>query len=194
MVDSDKYLRQSMRHLVHFDKPLPSSSDTPFPKGWFDLTQEQLADLGTFFYLASLAPFHRPRSLATEFANFEPALRLKQYKIFRSGGFPRAFVTWAGLDADAERDFAVDGKPLRAEQWNAGRSIWVVDLVAPFGHLEQMIGAFSQNEQSNRIRTLWHNKKGTHARVIEWERAGQGAPIDVKSYGRNQFAKLLEQG
>ncbi len=192
---SEKFIRQSMRHLARLNQTesRTSLSSASFPKGWFDLPESVLADLGAFFFLASLTPFHRPRTLAVEFASFEPPLRLKQYKIFRSNGFPRAFVTWAGLDPAAERQFAVDGAPLSPGQWNSGPSKWVIDLVAPFGHLEQMIKAFARNERELRIRTLWHNRKGTRARVIEWARASGDTPIKVSSYGQAQFARILDE-
>ncbi len=49
------------------------------------------------------------------------------------------------------------------------------------------------NRQTNRVRTLWHNKLGTRARVIEWTRQNPDSEISVASYGEGQFAKLLEQ-
>ncbi|PRY80372.1 hemolysin-activating ACP:hemolysin acyltransferase [Yoonia maritima] len=191
---SDRMLRKSMRHLANIDQSNAQVSDPSksLPQDWFDLSQSQLIDLGAFFFLASLTRFHRPRSLAGEFANFEPALRLNQYRIFRSNGFPRSFMTWAGLNPPAERKFAVDQCPLAPEDWNSGTSKWVVDWVAPFGHTAQMIKVLAKNDQELCVRTLWHNRTGTRARVIEWSRVRTDAPIQVSSYGRQQFARVLE--
>lgn len=188
----EKFLRVSLRHLAELRDAQPET-DTPFPEGWFDLPDRQLADLGAMFFLTSLSKYHRRRPLAQVFANLETPLRLAQYRIFRSEGYPRAFVTWAGLDPDAERQFAVDQVALRKEQWNSGASLWVVDLAAPFGHLDQVIQMMAANRQTNRVRTLWHNKAGTRARVIEWTRASHQDEIAVTSFGQKQFALHLER-
>lgn len=191
---SDDFVARSIRHLAEMRRINPESDGkgTKFPDGWFDIPERQLADLGAMFFLASLAAFHRPRSIAQVFGYLETPLRLGQYQIYRSGGYPRAFITWAGLDVASERQFAVDHIPLRPDQWNSGTSKWVVDLASPFGHIGQIVGMLAKNEQANRVRTLWHNKTGNRARVMEWSRTERDSPIAVASYGRAQFQKILE--
>lgn len=164
-----------------------------FPPDWFDLGPETLADFGAMYYLMALSKFNRDRSLAAITAQLEPPLRLGQYRIFRSGGFARAFITWAGLDPARERKLAVDHLPLRPEDWNSGNSKWVVDLVAPFGHVEQVLEVLRHHPDETRLRTLWHNKAGTRARVMQWSREKPGAPIVLKTFGAGQFAKLLAE-
>lgn len=124
-------------------------------------------DLGAMMYLCALSPFNRQRALPQALAQVETPLRLGQYKIFRSGGYPRAFVTWAGLTRDAEYRFAVDHHPLRPEDWNAGDSTLVVDLVTPFGHVAQVLQQLAANPQQTRVRALWHNRPGTRYRILE---------------------------
>ncbi len=184
-----------MRHLAEIHEIAPNSDtpELPFPDGWFDFPERELADLGAMFFLLSMSRFHRPRSVAQTIATLEPPLRLRQYHIFRSGGFARAFVTWAGLDTETEMQFAVDHEPLRPDQWNIGPSKWVIDFVAPFGHLQQAMRQLVASEQTNRLRTLWHNRRGTRARVIEWERDAQGGDVRIASYGRMQFKHRLSE-
>ena len=188
----DKFLRVSLRHLSALGGA-QYNADIPFPEGWFDLPERQLADLGAMCFLLSMSRYHKHRPLAQIHASLDVPLRLGQYRIFRSNGFPRAFLTWAGLDHAAEHDFAVNHQPLRREQWNSGNSHWVVDLAAPFGHLEQVMTAMSANRQTNRLRTLWHNKAGNRARVIEWRRDSGDAEISVATFGQAQFAQRLER-
>lgn len=190
--EQERFLRVSLRHLAAI-KDSQVADLCPYPEGWFDLPERQLADLGAMFFLMSLSRYHRHRPLAQIRASLDMPLRLSQYRILRSGDYPRAFFTWAGLDHTAETHFAVDRMPLRKEQWNSGASLWVVDLVAPFGHLDQVIRMMAANRQTNRVRTLWHNKAGTRARVIEWTRADADSDISVTSYGENQFAKQLDK-
>jgi hemolysin-activating ACP:hemolysin acyltransferase len=188
--EQERFLSVSLRHLAAI-KDAQVADPSPYPEGWFDLPERQLADLGAMFFLMSLSRYHRHRPLAQIHASLDIPLRLSQYRILRSDDYPRAFFTWAGLDHAAETHFAVDRMPLRKEQWNSGASLWVVDLVAPFGHLDQAIRMMAANRQTNRVRTLWHNKAGTRARVIEWTRDDADSAISVTSYGENQFAKQL---
>jgi len=144
------------------------------------------------FYLASMVAHHRRRTLAAAVATLEPALRLGQYHIFRSNGFPRAFVTWAGLDAARERALALDHRPLAPEDWNTGASIWLIDFVAPFGHFDQMVEQLAQQPKLDRLRALWHDAEGEGYRIVEWTRAAPGDPIDQKMYDAARFAEILK--
>lgn len=164
-----------------------------FPDDWFDLPAEAMADLGAMFYLASLIGHHRARPLAAAAAGFEPALRLGQYHIFRSNGFARAFVTWAGLDAARERAFALDHRPLSPEDWNSGPSVWLVDFVAPFGHFDEIVPRLTENPTLTRLRTLWHDPSGEGYRIIEWTRPDPQAEVRQKSWTPAAFARRLAE-
>ncbi len=193
--DSEQFVRATMRHFAELRAAGPDNPrfGAAFPIDWFDLPADFLSDFGSLFYLASLTRYHRPRSLHDLFACFEPPLRLGQYKLFRSGGHPRAAITWAGLSPQAEYAFAVDHKALRPEDWNSGPSLWLVDFVAPFGHIDQIVPLLAQNPDVLRVRTMWHNRPGTRYRIVEWSRAAPDAPITTRSYGVGQFKRLLKE-
>lgn len=193
---SQEFMRASLRHLAALKDAAGRGSDSPdpFPPDWFDWPQDKLADLGAMCFLAALDPFHQMRSHAQVVTQFETPLRLGQYRIFRSGGYPRAFVTWAGLAPGAERRLALDHQPLKAHQWNSGNSKWLIDLISPFGHLEQILEALARKPDERRVRTLWHNRQGTRYRILEWTRTEDGGPIRVASYGVGQFEKILDAG
>ncbi|WP_254436598.1 toxin-activating lysine-acyltransferase [Ruegeria arenilitoris] len=93
-----------------------------FPKDWFDISPEKYADFGALFYLAGLTKTHQQRSLAQVLYAFETPLRLGQYHIFRQNGFPRGFVTFAGLSPEAEYQYAVQEKPLMDTDFTSGSS------------------------------------------------------------------------
>ncbi len=192
-VQNEKFLRATLRHFaVMRDPAVDGPQAVPMPKGWFDLPADVLADFGAMMYLASLNPYHRELNFAGVAALLEPPLRLQQYRVFRSDGFPRAFITWAGLDAGAERRLAVDHLPLQPEDWNRGHSTWLIDFVAPFGHIDQIVPLLTRNPAETCVRTLWHNKQGTRYRIVEWSRPQPAAEVEVRSYGVGQFARLLE--
>lgn len=189
-------MRSTLRQFEALRNNVPSSPKEalPFPDDWFDLPAESLADFGAMYYLMSLSPFNNQRSLAQITAQLEPALRLGQYRIFRSNGYPRAFITWAGLDKAAEMGFAVDHRSLKPAEWNSGPSIWLIDFVAPFGQIDQIISTLDRNPDISRLRTLWHNKPATRHRIVEWVRHAPDGQIRMKSFGIGQFKKLLEVG
>jgi hemolysin-activating ACP:hemolysin acyltransferase len=87
----------------------------------------------------------------------------------------------------------VDHRPLEAVDWTSGGSVWLVDFAAPFGHLDQIVPLLTQNPDVRRVRTLWHNKSGERYRIVEWSRAVGAAKVAVKSYGVQQFRKVLDQ-
>jgi hemolysin-activating ACP:hemolysin acyltransferase len=186
------FVNKSLRHLGVLRATGPTDGEA-FPPGWFDLADHAYRDLGAMMFLSALSPYHRQRSLPQALAQIETPLRLGQYKLFRAGGYPRAFVTWAGLTRDAEYRFAVDHLPLRPEDWNAGASKWVHDLVTPFGHVEQILQQLAANPSETRVRTLWHNRPGTRYRILEWWRKAPGEPVSMTSYGVGQFRKKLDQ-
>jgi len=152
---SQDFIRASLRHLAVLNKAARKGErPEPFAPDWFNWPQEMLADLGPMSFLAALNPFHQLRSHAQHITDLEPALSRGQYRIFRSDGYPRAFVTWAGLAPGAERQLALDHQSLDVHQWNNGTSRWIIDLVATFGHLEQVLEVLAQKPEVRRVRTL----------------------------------------
>ena len=190
----DHFVRATLRHFDFHRQSLAEQgqSAVPFPDDWFDLPPAVLADFGAMCYLAALTRYHNRRSLQDIFRAFEPALRLGQYRIFYANGFPRAFITWAGLSAAAEYRLAVDHVALEPHEWNSGHSIWLLDLISPFGHIDQMVALLGDNQTANRVRTLHHSKDGMRYRVVEWSRPALGQPYDVRSYGQGQLKALLQ--
>ena len=193
--DQDQFIKASMRHLAALQHAGPGKSarSEPFPDDWFDIPQDALADLGAMSYLLSLSRYHADLTLPQAMAQLEPALRLGQYRVFRSRGYPRAFITWAGLSLGAEKRLSIQHKPLMPRHWNSGSSKWIIDFVAPFGHVRDILKVLQSNPNETRIRTLWHNAKGTRYRVIEWSRETPKDPITVRSFGSGQFEKRLEE-
>lgn len=191
---NDAFFHATLRHFSTLRQAGigPSRNKTPFPDGWFDLPQNLWADFGAMFYLTALTGFHRSRTLAKVLAMLEPPLRLGQYKMFRSvNQQPRAFITWAGLSRDAERWFAVNHMPLRPEDWNSGPSKWLINFVAPFGHIEQIVPALTANPNETCVRTLWHNRAGDRYRIVQWSRAPGETKVDVSSFGVGQFSRMI---
>ncbi len=164
----------------------------PFPKDWFDLPPEKYADFGALFYLAALTRTHRSRNLGQVLHAFETPLRLGQYHIFRQNGFPRGFVTFAGLSPEAEHRYAVQEQPLTDADFTSGTSFWIVDMVAPFGQTRQMVDILKRDIPHSRVRTNRLSSDPSTKRIVEWTRDDQ-QQVHMRLYRDAEFAALLEQ-
>ncbi len=164
-----------------------------YPTGWFDLSPEKYADLGTMLYLSSLTATHRQRSLAQSVYVYETPLRLGQYQIFRQNGFPRGFVTFGGLSPESEYRLGIQGEHLRDSDFTSGSSFWILDPVAPFGQLRQIINILKRDIPHSRVRANRMDSDLATPRVVEWTKDEQDK-IHMRVYRRNQFLRALEQG
>ncbi|MEM6578578.1 MAG: toxin-activating lysine-acyltransferase [Pseudomonadota bacterium] len=162
-----------------------------FPKDWFNLPQDMLADFGAMMFLAALSKTHNAHSLGQNFYGFETPLRLKQYYIFRNrDGYPRGFVTFAGLSPDAEMRFAVEQTALKPEDWCSGSSFWIVDFIMPFGQTQKVVDKLKSDLPYNRVRTNRLASDMTTARIVEWFRRDDQS-VGLKTYRKGDFAALL---
>lgn len=162
-----------------------------FPKDWFNLSQDVLADFGAIMFLASLSQTHRTHTLAQNFYGFETPLRLKQYNIFRDAeGYPRGFATFAGLSAEAELRYAVEQTPLKPEDWTSGSSFWIIDFVMPFGQAPQVIEKLKSDLPYKRVRTNRLPSDLGKPRIVEWFRR-EDQSVGLKVYRKGDFAALL---
>ena len=58
-----------------------------------------------------------------------PSINLNQYKIFKDDDGIFAFVNWAYLNKDVEREYKNKGQIYKNE-WNCGVNLWIHDIVA----------------------------------------------------------------
>ncbi len=165
-----------------------------YPTGWFDLSPEKYADLGTMLYLSGLTGTHRQRTLAQSIYVFETPLRLGQYQIFRQNGFPRGFVTFGGLSPESEYRLGVKGEHLRDSDFTSGSSFWILDLVAPFGQVRQIVDMLKCEIPHQRVRANRMDSDQSTPRIVEWNKDEQGK-VHMRLYRREDFVRtLIEEG
>ena len=58
-----------------------------------------------------------------------PSINLNQYKIFKDGDGVFAFVNWAYLNKDVEREYKNKAQIYKNE-WNCGANLWIHDIVS----------------------------------------------------------------
>ncbi len=71
----------------------------------------------------------------------QPALRHRSIKFyFNKRGDEVGFAAWAYLAPGVEEQFVRRGQwDLHIGEWNEGDRLWIIDLVAPHGHLRKII-------------------------------------------------------
>ncbi len=100
---------------------------------------EKLRIYGDMMFLAFRSERHRLMNLGTLRNYLEPPVELGQFRVFRFDDVPRGMYTWAFLDQASERKL-IEGIPLDREDWNSGKRLWIIDLIAPYRGLMKSIG------------------------------------------------------
>lgn len=80
-----------------------------------------------------------------------PPLIAGQCKLYMKQEYPISFVSWAFLNEDAEKRLFQNGGKLRPEDWNCGDHLWIIDIVAPFGGVENMLHDLQMNEFPDQV-------------------------------------------
>lgn len=75
-----------------------------------------------------------------------PPLIRGQCKLYMKKKYPISFLSWAFLDSETEMKLLKNGGKLRPEDWQSGENPWIIDIVAPFGGVEQMLADVRKNE------------------------------------------------
>ncbi|WP_371170802.1 toxin-activating lysine-acyltransferase [Aliiroseovarius sp. 2305UL8-7] len=100
---------------------------------------------------------------------FEPPVYLKQFNVYRANNVPRGLVTWGMLNDDAEQKH-ISGSGLDTfEEWRSGSQLWIMDIMAPWGHGKEIIENIKSTIQADSVKTLRiHNGQ---KKILEWHRA-----------------------
>lgn len=112
-----------------------------------------------------------------------PALLHRQIGfVFDEYNNPIAYLVWAFIAADVESKI-IAGKPLHPSEWNEGEQLWIVDFVAPFGNVREIVNFLRMtqfldrtsahsfrrntlNDPRGKVRVWDHNKRTTRLNLI----------------------------
>lgn len=75
-----------------------------------------------------------------------PPLIAGQCKLYMKKEYPISFISWAFLDESTEKKMLQNGGKLRPEDWKSGDRLWIIDIVAPFGGVENMLKDIQKKE------------------------------------------------
>lgn len=124
--------------------------------------------LGQVTWLMMNSPLHKHLFIADLEWLAAPPIMLKQFRIFRHSKVPIGYASWAFISEEAEQRLMSGARRLQPAEWNAGDRIWLMDLVAPFGGMENIIKELQINVFKNQsVKTLRLGPDGKGMQVTE---------------------------
>lgn len=73
-----------------------------------------------------------------------PPLVLDQCKLYMKGEIPWAFCTWALVSDEIDARLRSAVPKIAPHEWKSGSHLWLIDVVAPFGGVEELISDLGQ--------------------------------------------------
>jgi cytolysin-activating lysine-acyltransferase len=124
---------------------------------------DKLPMLGPIVWLLSQTPSHRHLFLSDLEWRILPPVSLGQCKLYMKGNAPLAFVSWAKVTDEVERRLSKGNVRLAPAEWANGDKIWLVDVIAPFGGVPELMKDLNENVfQEQEVNYLAADDSGTN--------------------------------
>lgn len=111
--------------------------------------------LGEATWLLLASPAHRHLFLSDFEWCLIPALRSRQFCVFRKDGEPAGLALWAHVSETVDQRLAAAPGRLAPNEWMSGDILWLIDLVAPFGGQEEMLEKLATGLFKGRGYKVW---------------------------------------
>lgn len=110
-----------------------------------------------------------------------PAVLLRQFRIFPGKNQPIGIALWAQVSEAVEQRIITGNIRMSPEDWKSGDRLWLLDLIAPFGLVDEMLGDL-QN-------TTFKDKAFKMHKVVD----GQRVPVEVTADGTENVLTAADQ-
>ncbi len=102
--------------------------------------------LGDVCWLLSQSPAHRYNFFMAdiEWMVFPPIMH-GQYKLFQSDNRPAGFAMWANVSDEVQKKLEAGIGKLSGQDWKSGDNLWLIDIISPYGHADQMLADLKQS-------------------------------------------------
>lgn len=117
--------------------------------------------LGEVVWLLTQSPTHRHLFLADLEWAVMPALMLRQVHLFRSKGRVVGVALWASVSDEVDARLSSGVTRLAPLEWKSGDTLWLVDIIAPFGGTERILEELGRSVLDGEKVKYWSvNKNG----------------------------------
>jgi len=99
--------------------------------------------LGEITWLMSQSPIHKQLFIGDLEWFAMPAILLEQFRIWNGPNAPAAVALWATVSPETEARLEAGASKLRPDEWQNGDRPWLIDLVAPFGAVDEILADLS---------------------------------------------------
>ena len=126
--------------------------------------------LGSVAWLMMHSPAHKHLFLTDLEWLVLPPVLLQQFRVFRRNNVPFAYVSWGYLSEDVEKRLTNGERKLGPADWKSGDRVWLIDLIAPFGGLDEVVKQLRETVFPGReFRTLRIEPDGGGVKVEVWK-------------------------
>jgi len=95
--------------------------------------------LGEIVWLMSQSAVHKQLFIGDLEWFCMPAILVEQFRIFYGPQAPAAVALWASVSDDTQDRLMAGGYKLRPDEWKNGEHLWLIELVAPFGAVDEIM-------------------------------------------------------
>jgi cytolysin-activating lysine-acyltransferase len=99
--------------------------------------------LGEITWLLTQSPLHKQLFIGDLEWFAMPAILLEQFRIWNGLSSPAAVAFWAFVSDETQERLVAGAHKLRPDEWKGGENLWLIELVAPFGATDEILGDLS---------------------------------------------------
>jgi len=142
--------------------------------------------IGTVDQLALLwfaSPLHGSWPVQLMKTSVVPAVAHQSNLVFSEGPRLVGYISWACLTEENEAKYIANPHQLLLRDWVGGDRLWFIDLIAPYGHLGQMVRHLKTHRFPTQTGRFMRVKKGNDtAKVVKVH----GAQLSKENQIRHQ--------
>ncbi|MDX8391213.1 MAG: toxin-activating lysine-acyltransferase [Mariprofundaceae bacterium] len=99
-----------------------------------------------------------------------PPVILDQCRLYTKEGIPFAFFTWARVSDEVDQRLRGGEPRIAPHEWQGGEHVWLIDMVAPFGSLDEMLAELRRDYLAGqKISALMPDSAKGKPTLQEWE-------------------------
>lgn len=131
----------------------------------------KLPILGPVLWLYARDPLRKFTFMADIDWILLPPVILDQYRLYSKNEIPFAFFTWAKVSDAVDQRLRSGTLRIAPHEWKSGEHLWLIDVVTPFGHLEEMVAELHKTQfPGQKISALMPDpQQGNQLKLRDWQ-------------------------